>query len=32
LLALEKRLQVTLKLKVKDFIGQDKQEKEENIG
>ena len=31
-LALEKRLQVTLKLKVKDFIGQDKQEKEENIG
>ena len=32
MLALEKRLQVTLKLKVKDFIGQDKQQKEENKG
>ena len=32
LFALEKRLQVTLELKVQDFIGQNKQQKEENEG
>lgn len=31
-LALEKRLQVILELKVLDFIGQDKQQKAENEG